>query len=282
MRRTFFTVLAAALILATAWPAMAQQSGPPDVLQIVREEVKIGKTAAHEKLEMGWPRAFAKANFPSHYVAMTSVTGPNEAWFVTGYPSLAAWEKDTKANASNPTLGPELDRLSALDGDLLSGIRNIVAVYRPAMSYRASEISLGEMRYFFITIIRVRPGYSYTDINKITLAAHEKAKVPERWAIFQVTYGMPSGTYLFIQPLKSLAEIDAFPQTHGDTYRNAIGDDGDKKLTELTRSGIIASETNIYAFSPKMSYPSKETIAADPEFWAPKPKAPAKAPAPKP
>jgi hypothetical protein len=277
MKRNLFTVLAVLLMLSVAWPAMAQEGAPPKVIQIYRETVKPGKTAAHEKVEAGWPRAFAKANSPTHYLAMTSVSGPTEAWFITGYGSLAAWEKDTQDNEKNPALSAELQRLSAEDGDLLSEGRSIVATYEPDMSYRANGINIGEMRYFYVTTMRIRPGSSFSDMNKITLAAHEKANIPERWAVFHVTYGMPSGTFLIFQPLKSLAEVDAFPTTHGQPYRDAVGEDGFKKLTEMAKSGIIVSETNIYALNPKMSYPSKETVAVDPAFWAPKPKAPAPA-----
>jgi uncharacterized protein involved in type VI secretion and phage assembly len=90
---------------------------------------------------------------------------------------------------------------------------------------------------------------------------------------------MPRPTYLMFQPLKSLAEVDAFPQTHGQAYRDAIGDAGRKKLAELFASGIVSAETNIFAFNPKMSYVANETAAADPDFWTPKPKPAAKAPA---
>jgi hypothetical protein len=275
MKRNLLTVLAVALMFSVAWPAMAQEGAPPKVIQIFREEVKPGKGSAHEKVEVGWPRAFAKAKSPTHYLAMTSVSGPTEAWFISGYDSLAAWEKDTQNNDSNPALSAELQQLSAQDGELLSNVRSVVATYQADMSYRANGINIGEMRYFYITTVRVRPGSSFSDMNKITLAAHEKANIPERWAVFQVTYGMPGGTYLVIQPLKSLADADAFPQTHGQAYRDAIGEDGAKKLRELASAGVISSETNIYALNPKMSYPSKETVAVDPAFWAPKPKAPA-------
>jgi hypothetical protein len=36
------------------------------VLQIFREQVKPGKGAAHETVEAGWPKAFAKAKWPTH------------------------------------------------------------------------------------------------------------------------------------------------------------------------------------------------------------------------
>jgi hypothetical protein len=284
MKKNFVTVLVVLLMLSVVGPALAQEAAPSKVIQIYREEVKPGKTSAHEKVEMGWPRAFAKANSPTHYLAMTSVSGPTEAWYITGYPSLAAWEKDTQNNDSNATLSAETQRLSAQDGELLSNARSIVATYQPDMSYRANDINLGEMRYFYVTTVRIRPGTGYSEINKIVRAAHEKANVPEHWAIFQVNYGMPSGTFLIFQPLKSLADVDAFPQTHGQAYRDAIGEDGSKQLSELSKANVLSSETNIFAFAPKMSYPSAKMIAGDPAFWAPKPKAaaPAKAAAAKP
>ena len=102
MKKVVFLCLAACLFFSTTLIALAQEkapSGPPKVIQIIREEVKPGKGAAHEKVEVGWPRAFANAKSPTHYLAMTSVTGPSEAWFVTGFNSLAAWEADRLANS---------------------------------------------------------------------------------------------------------------------------------------------------------------------------------------
>ena len=81
---------------------------------------------------------------------------------------------------------------------------------------------------------------------------------------------MPNGTYLILEPLKSMADVDAFPQTHGQAYRDAVGDEGRKRLAELNSSATISSETNIFAFDPKMSHPIKEIAAADPDFWTPK------------
>ena len=42
-------------------------------------------------------------------------------------------------------------------------------------------------------------------------------------------------------------------------------------MRELANSGTLSSENMVFAVNPKMSYPSKETIAADPAFWNPKP-----------
>jgi hypothetical protein len=42
-------------------------------------------------------QTFAKANWPTHYLAMTTITGPSEAWFLTPYDSFEAWERDRQA-----------------------------------------------------------------------------------------------------------------------------------------------------------------------------------------
>jgi len=276
MRKVLFMFLAACLVATGSTTILAQEhppSGPPKVLVIVREEVKPGRGPAHEKVEAAWARAFSKGKYPAHYIAMTSVSGPNQAWFVEGHDSLASTEQAEQFIEKNAALKAEIDQIQRQDGELLAGSRSIVAVYREELGYRATGVNIGQMRYFYVTTVRVRPGHQddFIEWSKIIRAAHEQANVPEHWAVFQVTLGMPAGTYVIFQPLKSLTEVDAFAQTHGKAYQDATGDEGRKKLRELASAGLLSSETNIFAFSPKMSYVSEETASADPDFWTPKP-----------
>lgn len=279
MKRATICLIAAAVVFAIAAPLAAQEAAPtapPRVLQIYREEVKPGHGPAHAKTEAGWPRAFAKANWPTNYVAMTTVTGPGEAWFITGYESYEAWEKDSRNIEKNAGLQAELDQLSAQDGEHLSAGRSIALTYREDLSHRPG-VSIPRMRYMSVTIVRIRPGHNedYEEVRKIVKAAHEKAGVKDNHSVWQVSSGMPNGTFLVMTPMRSLAEADASPQVHGQNqaYRDAIGDEGRRKLRELTTAGTLSSETMVFAFSPKMSYVAKDWIAADPEFWAPKPAA---------
>src|SRR6266496_3935930 len=152
------TVIAAALP-SCGFPVFGQAAAaggwpPPKVLQIYREEVKPGKAPAHEVVEAGWPRAFAKANWPTHYIAMTSLTGPNEAWFMTGFDSFAAWEADTRNIDKNPGLKKELDQLEAKDGELRSGGRSVVASFREDLSNQWN-VDMPKMRYFRVITFRV-------------------------------------------------------------------------------------------------------------------------------
>ena len=87
--------LCALVLLALPIALVAQDAapmGPPKVIQIVREEVKPGKGAAHEKWEASWTQAMVRAKFTTPQLAMTAVTGNNEAWYISGYDSFGALE----------------------------------------------------------------------------------------------------------------------------------------------------------------------------------------------
>ena len=74
--------------------------------------------------------------------------------------------------------------------------------------------------------------------------------------------------------MKSGSEID---KGFGDMkkFTAALGPDGMKKLSELAAACIESSQTNLFAFNPKLSYVSDEWKKAD-SFWQTKPAAPAK------
>jgi hypothetical protein len=253
---------------------------PPKVLQIFREIVKPGHAAGHAKTEAGWPAAFDKAAWPTHYFALTSVSGPSEAWYITPWDSFAAYEKDGAAVEADAALQAELDRLSAADGEHLSNTSSIFAVYREGLSYGA-PVNIAEMRYLQVVTFRVKQGRGreFAAARKLVQAEHEKQKMVEHWAMYQVVSGMPAGTYLMFLPLKSMADLDAAATMHGAAYEAAMGEETQQKISDLMNESVDSSSSVVLRFSPKMSYPPKAWAAADP-FWAPTaPKAPGKVPA---
>jgi hypothetical protein len=260
--------LAGMAFFSTGAVVRAQQMGPPKVLQIIREEVKVGKGTAHTKFESNYVAAFQKAKWPTHYLTVAATTGPNEAWFLVGYDSFEAWEKDQQATDKNAALTSELDKLAEQDTAYINGARTVVAVFRPDLSYRPG-VNIGEYRYFEIDTVRVRLGHG-EDFNKVTKAqieAHEKLNIDEHWAAYEVIEGAASGTIIFFSPMKSLKQEDV---DHGKQVMEAMGEDNAKRFQQVGREGIISDESNIFAFSPKMSYVTDQTIAVDPSFWKPK------------
>lgn len=254
-------------------PAPQPQSAPPKVLQIFREEVKPYMNAGHEKVEAGWPKAFAKAKSKNYSLGITSLSGQNEAWFLAGHDSFAAIEKANQEVEKNPTLQAEFEQLGQQDKNLIVGSRTIIATFDEELSYQPN-VNLAEMRYFWVESVRVRPGHyeEFAEERRIINAAHKKANIDEHWAVYYVEAGLPAGTILIFHPLKSLKYVDQFPSMHGQAYSDAVGAENSKKMEALRASYTLTLESNYFAINPKMSYVSKEIAAADPAFWNPKPR----------
>jgi hypothetical protein len=253
-----------------------QQMGhkPPKVLTITREFVKPGKYGvAHDKTESMYVGAMAAAKWPTHYLAMDSITGRPRSLFFTGYESFEAWQNDGLAEMKNSTLSAALDRANEADGALLDSTETSALFYREDQSFNA-EVDMPHMRYFEIEVFIVRPGHEkdWDDAVKMVKDAYAKALPDAHWAMYQQMYGATGGEYLVITPLKSASEIDkAF--SNNPKFMAAMGEDGMKKLSELSASAIQETFTNLFAFSPTKSYIDENWIKADPDFWKPKAKA---------
>lgn len=292
MKRMIGLLSGLLVVLGSLGPMAAQEQpqpgaamGPPKVLVIVREFLKPGKNGmTHEKSESAFVQAFARANWPTHYIALDSMSGKTRSLFLIGYASLAAWEKDNRATEKNPALSAAVDRAAVADGNLLDAADQGVFTYNEEYSLHAG-VNIAQMRYFEIEVFRIRPGHhkDWDDAVKLVKEAYEKAMPDRHWAMFRSVYGAPGGTYLVFTPLKSLADADQM-MSNEKKFATAMGAEGMKRLGELSAAAIESSETNLFAFNPRMSYPSPETIKADPEFWKPKPMmgAAAKKPAGKP
>jgi hypothetical protein len=278
MKTVLSVFVVACLALGSAAPVVSAQTpaqdpnAPPATLVIFREEVKPGKGAAHTANEVGWAAMMAKAQWPTGWLGTTSITGPSEAWFFTGFGSLAEYDKDRLAQDAAESLRDSA-KFSAQDGELLTRTSTLIGTFRPQLSYQP-VVSLPKMRYFSIDTVVVKPGYAGEFIERWqeVIAAHTKATLDEHWAVYEITSGGQVGTYLFFYALDSLAPLDESAAKHRATaYRDAVGEGGRSKNNEMSRSAIDWQQNRIFAFSPKMSYLNKTWIDVDPPFWAPQP-----------
>jgi hypothetical protein len=267
------------VIRAGAQTPAPTEGTPPTILQIEREEVRPGKGAAHAVNEKAWAAAYVKAQSPVQWLGMTTVSGPAEAWFLTGHDSFAALEKNDLSTDANPTLGAERDRLAAIDGELLSRTSTIIARYRPALSYQAT-VKLPTMRYMTVDLMRVKAGRvaEFTDGWRMIVDAHKKANMDEHWAVYEVESGMPDTTFLFLYARKSLAEVDAAGPMHAAaSYRDAVSDSGRRQMDEVNHNCIEMTQTMHFRLRPGMSALPTEWATTD-AYWAPPVAAPADAP----
>ena len=261
-----FTVGGARTVSGQAVP-----TSQPNLLTITREEVKTGHNAAHAAHEAGWPAAYAKAKSPYYYLAMVSMTGPNEAWYISSYTSHATYGESMKMESDNATLSAELARLSRADADHINSIRNIHAVARTDLSYGAFP-DMGLARFWEITTFRVRPGHEegFASAAKAYAAAAKRATPNSSWRTYEVVAGLAGPTYLVFSSVPSFADFDR-GMSENAALTKAFTPDELATLQKFATAGMINTETHRFRLDAKQSYVDAATKAKDPAFWSPRP-----------
>jgi hypothetical protein len=263
------SVLAASAPLAFAQSAPSNE--PPAVLQITREAIKEGRGAAHRRVEQDYANAFRKNNFPFHYLGLSAESGPNEALFLTAYPSFAAVEEGDKLSQKT-ALKNDLELVEARDGELRAESRTMTAVFRKDLSYMpANALPVGKFRYMMIDNYRVRLGQNegFMAGAKVILDGYRKANIGATVVCYQVIAGAPNGVYLFLVPMNSLKEMDS-ATANDKALTEAAGADALSRLRKSEGEVFQNIESTLYAVSPEMSYMTKEQEDADAAFWRPK------------
>jgi hypothetical protein len=248
----------------------AGAGGPPKVLVIQREYTKPGRGGmVHEKTESAFGAAIKANHSTMRYLAMTSLTGADRALFFEGYPSLEAWETENKSEDQNATLSASVDRAAVADGDLLSSTDSSVWLRQDEMSMHPGSI-VGA-RYMEITVYQIKPGHEaeWAALVKLVKEGYAKGIPAASWTMFRELFGSPGGSYIVLQPLKSLAEEDHH-LAGGEQFVAAMGAEGMKKLDQMEASCVESEQTNLFHFSPKMSVPPEAWIEAEPDYWKPK------------
>jgi len=242
----------------------------PKLLTIYCEQVKIGLNAEHSKHEAGWPAAYEKAKSPDYYLAMTSLTGPNEAWYLIPSESHAAFGESMKHEDKNPVLGAKLAKLARGDAKYINGARGLQAIARPELSLGAFP-DLGKVRFYEITTFRVRPGHEaqFEEAAKAYSAARKRAASNAGYRVYQVLAGMPGSTYLIISSVEDYAEFDQMLAADMATWKETTTEEKEL-LQKAAAEAVITSESNRFRLDPRQSYVPKETREKDREFWMPK------------
>jgi hypothetical protein len=260
------------LMLTFAGIAAAQDvmDAPPKVLVVTREFVKPGKNGPdHEKTESLFVDAMRKAKWPTHYLGLESASGKNRALFLTGYGSFAEWEKDLADEQKNPVLAGGLAHAYAADSALLESLEQSVWMYRPDMSFNPTK-DVWSMRAMEFEVFNLKPGHEaeWNEAVKLVKEAYAKGVPDAHWDMFELVYGGKQA-FVVITPMKGAAEIDK-NFASGKAFMDAMGPDGMKKLSELSRETMDSVETNLFMINPHMSYAPDSAVSAAPDFWKPK------------
>src|SRR5208282_5599872 len=174
------------------------------------------------------------------------------------------------AEAKNAALSAGITHASAVDGELLDEVDQGVFIYRGDLSLR-DDVDLTKTRLVDLGVFHIRQGHGeeWEQAVKMVRDAFEKANPNGHWACYQIAYGGPDGTYVFITLRNSASEIDS-DYAHNKDFAAAMGEEGMKKLDEISAHSTESSEAQLFMVNPRMSYVGEDLIKADPEFWKPK------------
>ena len=281
MKRTVQLVSATCLLLALSLVTVAQSAPPPPpVLVITREDIKPGKMAAHAEEAMANVRVMAKSNaaitnkdLRTYRIGMSPIAGnQNEVSYIQAFASFADMENRAREIDRLATGAMKADYDGLPDRELHAAQMDVVAGYRPDLSYGVGNVDIAQARYLVVTTIRIKPGHEeeYWNANaQYVNPARDKTalKTAASYAVYQVRAGMLASTFLVFRPLKSLADIDT---ASASLVRPAMSEEGKMKVDGVADRAIISSITTYYAFNPRISLVSPEFAARDkssPAFW---------------
>lgn len=262
--------LCALALLVAAGAALVAQSLPttqPKLLTITRERIKTGHDAAHVKTEAGWPAAYAQVKSPDYYLALVSMTGTTEVWFMTPRDSYTGWGKSMEREEANPQLTADLQRLWATDAEHLDGSDQIEATARPDLSH-GSYPDLNHTRFWRIAVMRVRPGHEkqFADMIAVYKTVASRVAPNLAWRIYSVSAGMPGPTYLLFSSVQAFGQFDAMTADYNAVIKGATPQEV-AVIQKFGADDLVSSTANRYRLDPAMSYVSDETKKADPAFW---------------
>ncbi|HEX9893751.1 MAG TPA: hypothetical protein VGA78_07485 [Gemmatimonadales bacterium] len=133
-----------------AEPLMAQEHAPP-VLEIYRDSLTQGSGRAYRAVEEDAARICADLNCPHPHLAIESLTGPKEVWWLNAFDSEAHRQQLVNAYAGNRALTMALEGISKRKEGLVGKPVDLFVTYRPDLSGGATW-KLRGTRFFVVTV----------------------------------------------------------------------------------------------------------------------------------
>lgn len=267
MRPSIPCTVLGALILAPPILSAQEPSAPPAVLNIWKESLRIGRAEAHATLESRWADTYRRAGVPVYWLGANTMSGPTEAWFLSGLDGMAQMEALDRAIAASPGLAENDGILSAQDAENISGGRAVFARYRPDLSRPGQRLSAA--RFMEVFTYRVRPGQEsrFEEAAKLYATVSDEAGSALRWSTYQVFSGMPGPAFLVIVMHHSLAGLDPGPES--EALQKAVTPARMATFNRLASEGYLSVEGTLLRLAPRMSHLPPEIVAEAPGFWGP-------------
>jgi hypothetical protein len=138
-----------AFLILLAQPLLAQEH-PPQILEIYRDPLRSGSEARYGKIGEEAARICVELQCPHPYLALESLRGPKEVWFLNMFESEAEKQAVSDGYAKKPTLTTAFKDIVAAKKGLIGAATNIFTTYQPALS--DGKWRLSGARFFAVAI----------------------------------------------------------------------------------------------------------------------------------
>lgn len=194
----FFAAFVAASLAARcpgsgkARHSVGQQTS--DLLQIYRDSLRPGADDAYREVEEDAARTCAELGFPNPHLALESLSGPKEVWWLNAFPSEDARRRVASDYAANGALVKALEGIAKRKEGLVAAPVDQIGRYRSDLSGGTVWNPSGA-RFVVATVTRDAAGSGA--------------------AVFEV----PDGTFFVLRPARSRQEADALASAAGPGAR---------------------------------------------------------------
>ncbi len=210
MAAAFFAAFTAAG-LAVRWPgsgrakSKAEHSAPrpvaaldarertPDLLQIYRDALRPGAADAYRRVEEDAARACARLGFPNPHLALESLEGPKEVWWLNAFPSEDARKRVAADYAANRALVEALEGIAKRREGLVEAPLDQLGRRRPDLG----------------------GGVAWDPAGARFVVARVGKEAVGPGAVFE----FPDGSFLVLRPARSREEAESFARDGGPGVR---------------------------------------------------------------
>jgi hypothetical protein len=228
---------------------------PPAVLRIHAEQIRSSVAQGDfEQVRAEYANALRGTGNAPASIALSSLAGAPELWRMEFHMSFAAMEGAINSLAQASALRP----VDARAAELLDSRHTFVAVYREGLSLQVQQAMavLPRARYLLIRRVEIQTGHEHDFAQSVRafLAASDRAGGDQPVLAYQIFAGGLRTTYLFMQPLRTLATLDNMTPEGVRTGSTDI---------------VVGDERLLYRVVPAVSVPPQSFVDTDHDFWAP-------------
>jgi hypothetical protein len=141
-----------AVVILWVVPLMAQDSRG-QILQIYRDLLKHGREGTYKVVEQDAARICARLGFPNPHLAIESLTGSKEVWWLNAFASEAERQRVTTDYAARPALVTALEGIAKRRQGLTGTPVDVLTAYKADLSRGVSWNPAGA-RFFVVTVTR--------------------------------------------------------------------------------------------------------------------------------